>query len=181
MLMRLSECREKYGGTYQVERLVREGVLHRLETGVYADTVNHTELEILLFKYPRAVVTMQSAYSVYDLSDAVPELNHLAIDRDAHKISDPRVVQCFVPNGTLEIGVVQKKTVNETISRIYDLERLLIETVRYKTKLPYDLYREVIGSFRAIASDLYTARMCDYLESFPRKEAILRTIESEVL
>lgn len=179
--MRLPECREKFGGAYQVDKLVREGGLYRLETGVYADTPDHTELEVLLFKYPNAVVTMQSAYYVYDLSDAVPDLNYLAIDRDAHKIDDPRVVRCFVPSGTIGIGVVSKKTASESISRIFDRERLLIETIRYKTKLPYDLYREVIGSFRAIASELYTAKMCDYLEKFPRKEAILRTIESEVL
>jgi len=181
MLMRLPECRKKFGGAYQVEKLVREGGLYRLETGVYSDTPDHSELEVLLFKYPHAVVTMQSAYCAYDLSDAVPDLNYLATDRDAHKIDDPRVVQCFVPNGTVELGVVERKLANETISRIYDRERLLIETIRYKTKLPYDLYREVIGSFRAIASELYTAKMCDYLEAFPRKNAILRTIESEVL
>jgi len=181
MLMRLPECREKFGGAYQVEKLVREGGLYRLETGVYSDSPDHSELEVLLFKYPNAVVTMQSAYYAYDLSDAVPELNYLAVDRDAYKIVDSRVVQCFVPRGTVGIGVVEKKTSTETISRIYDRERLLIETVRYKTKLPYDLYREVIGSFRAIAGELYTAKMCDYLESFPRKDAILRTIESEVL
>ena len=181
MLMTAAECRERFGGAYRVQKAIREGVLFRIESGVYADKSECTEIELLLFKYPRAVVTMESAYYYYDLSDAIPERHALAIDRDARKISDSRVVQYFVPHGTIDIGVTEMKLADETVSRIYDRERLLVETIRYKTKLSYDLYREVIGSFRAIASELYTARMCDYLEAFPRRDALLRTIESEVL
>lgn len=64
--------------------------------------------------------------------------------------------------------------------RIFDRERLLIETIRMRTKLPYDLYREVIGNFRQVISDMYPAKMYDYLESFPKKDAIDRIIRSEV-
>ena len=64
--------------------------------------------------------------------------------------------------------------------RIYDKERLLIETVRFRTKLPDDQYREVIGNFREIREELYGAKMEDYLEKFPRRDLIFRTIRNEV-
>ena len=181
MFMKLPDCQKRFGGTYQVEKMIREGKLFRIEPGIYSDLSECSEIELLLFKYPRSVVTLQSAYYYYDLSDAIPEHYHLATDRDGWKISDPRVIQSFVPTGTINIGVTQKTVGDETIARIYDQERLLIETVRYRTKLPYDLYREVISSFRRISPELYTAKMCDYLEHFPRKDALLRVIESEVL
>ena len=65
--------------------------------------------------------------------------------------------------------------------RIYDKERLLIETVRLRTKLPYELYREVIGGFRRVVEELYPAKMEDYLESFPKRKLIFDIIKREVL
>ncbi len=64
--------------------------------------------------------------------------------------------------------------------RIYDKERLLIETVRFRTKLLDDQYHEIIRSFRELREELYGAKMEDYLEKFPRRDLISRTIRNEV-
>ena len=180
MLMSLRECLKKYGSMYRVEESIRKGELRKVEPGVYSDGGDCTEVEILLVKYPKAVVTLQTAYYYYDLSDSLPDEVHLATDRNAAKIGDPRVLQHFLPSGTLQIGVVERSFGNETVARIYNLERLLIETVRNKTKLPYDLYKEVIESYRNRRNELYPAMMTDYLEAFPRKDALLRRISNEV-
>ena len=180
MVMNFTECRERYGGRYRTEALVRKGELHKVAPGLYSDKAEWSEIEVLLARYPHSVVTLQSAYYYYDLSDSIPETVHLATDRDAAKIRDERVVQHFIPNGTINIGVVSGKFLNDDVSRIFDKERLLIETARNKTKLPYDLYKEVIESFRRIKDSLYPAKLTDYLESFPKRDSILRTIESEV-
>ena len=180
MMMSFAECCEKYGGRYQTERLIRKGDLHKVAFGLYSDKSDLSEIEVMLARYPNAVVTLQSAYYYYDLSDSIPEAFHLATDRDATKIYDEKVVQHFMPKGTIGIGVVSCKFLNDEISRIFDKERLLIETARNKTKLPYDLYKEIIESFRRIRDTLYPAKLTDYLELFPKRESILRTIESEV-
>ena len=180
MIMNYAECCEKYGGRYRTDCLIRKGELHKVGLGLYSDKSRWSDVEVALARHPRAVVTLNSAYFYYDLTDSIPEALHLATDRDATKIRDAGVVQHFLPNGTSEIGVVPFKSVNADISRIFDKERLLIETARNKTKLPYDLYKEVVESFRKIKDTLYPAKLTDYLESFPKKESILRTIESEV-
>ena len=180
MVMSFSECCEKYGGRYRTERLIRNGELHKVALGLYSDKSEWSDVEVVLARYPNAVVTLQSAYYYYDLSDSIPEAFHLATDRDATKIYDERVVQHYLPKGTVGIGVVSCKFLNDEVSRIFDKERLLIETARNKTKLPYDLYKEVVESFRKIKDTLYPAKLTDYLETFPKKESILRTIESEV-
>jgi len=61
---------------------------------------------------------------------SIPEVFLLATDRDATKICDDHVVQHFIPNGTIGIGFIQGKSLDEDGSRIFDKERLLIETVR---------------------------------------------------
>ena len=65
--------------------------------------------------------------------------------------------------------------------RIFDKERLLIETMRMRTKMPLDLYHEVVRNYRECADTLYPARIEDYLESFPRRRAIFDAIKREVL
>ena len=180
MLIPYSECIERYGNHHKIARMVESGELFKIEPGIYSDNKSKPrELELIQARHPTAVVTLQSAYYYYDLTDHIPDKYHLAMERGGTRIKDPRVIQHDVPIGTLKIGVEQKK-INGTSMRIFDRERLLIETIRMRTKVPYDLYREVIGNFRQVISDMYPAKMYDYLETFPKKNAIDRIIRSEI-
>lgn len=180
MLMTTSECIAKYGSFYRIEKAIRSGELRKVAHGVYSDGKRYRDVEMLQKIYPASVVTMLSAYFYYGLTDNVPDKIHLATERDGTKIKDPSVIQYFVPKGTGMIGVID--TVLHGINlRVFDKERLLIETIRMRTKIPLDLYREVIGSYRKISDALYPAKMEDYLESFPKKNVIFETVKREVL
>ena len=179
MVGRLIDWTRKYENKYRVNELVRVGKLYRIEGGIYADVEDPPEVEVVLAKYPAAVLTLESAYYYYNLSDEIPDEYHLATDRKSAAIVDERVVQSFVPSGTVMIGAEESVVGGERI-RIYDKERLLIETMRYRTKLPYDLYREVVGNFREIRNELYGSKIDDYLKDFPRRNVIKESIRKEV-
>ena len=179
MVAKLSEWVRKYGTKYRVGERVREGKLFRIEDGIYSDVADVPEVEVVLAKFPLSVLTLQSAYYYYRMSDEIPDEYHLATDRKSAKIVDKRVVQSFVPSGTLMIGAAETVVLDEHL-RIYDKERLLIETMRFRPKLPYDLYREVIGSFRNMRNELYGTRIDDYLKEFPRRKSIIDAIRREV-
>jgi len=179
MLMTASECLERFGGQYRVDEALRAGTLRWLSHGIYSDGARHRDIEVLQFRYPTSVVTMLSAYYYYDLTDHVPDKCHLAVERGGSRIADSRAVGYFVPRGTGSIGVL-KETLKGIPLRIYDKERLLIETIRMRTKMPYELYKEVVGSFRSMVGELYPAKMEDYLESFPKRQAIYKAIKTEV-
>ncbi len=95
-------------------------------------------------------------------------------------LGDRSVVQYFVPKGTGGIGV-ESTVLRGAQVRIFDMERLLIETVRLRTKLPADLYHEVIGNYRRRVGELYPARIEDYLDAFPKREFLFDIIRKEVL
>jgi len=180
MLIPFSECVRRYGNHHRIAALVERGELFKVLPGIYSDTRRRPrELEVLQARYPRSVVTLQSAYYYYDLTDSIPDKYHLALERGGSRIKSEAVVQHAVPVGTLDIGVVTEEIHGMTL-RIFDRERLLIETIRMRTKLPYDLYREVIGGFRRVIDEMYPAKMYDYLELFPKRDAIDRVIRSEV-
>lgn len=180
MLMTTSECKAKYGNFYRIAQAVQGGELRKIAHGVYSDGKRYRDVELLQKVYPTSVVTMLSAYYYYGLTDNVPNKIHLAVERNGTKINDENVVQYFVPNGTGEIGVVSAELHGMNL-RIFDKERLLIETIRQRTKMPLDLFHEVIGSYRKIAASLYPAKMEDYLDSFPKSNVIFEAIKREVL
>lgn len=180
MLMTTSECLAKYGSFYRIALAIRAGELRKVAHGVYSDNRRHRDVEMLLKRYPCAVVTMLSAYYYYGLTDNVPDKIHLAVERDGTKIRDEGVIEYFVPKGTGRIGVVDEELHGMAL-RIFDRERLLIETMRMRTKMPLDLYHEVVQSYRKCADTLYPAKIEDYLESFPRRNAIFDAIKREVL
>jgi len=176
---KLSYWSRKYGTKYRVGEMVRAGRLFRIEGGMYSDVADVPEVEVVLARHPASVLTLQSAYYYYRMSDELPEAYHLATDRKSARIADGRVIQSFVPIGTLLLGAVEHVVLGEHL-RIYDRERLLIETMRYRSKLPYDLYREVIDSFREQRNGLYGSKIDDYLKKFPRSGSIMDAIRKEV-
>lgn len=179
MLKTTSECLLEYGNYYRLAQATQSGELRKVTHGVYSDGRRYRDVEVLQKIYPMSVVTMLSAYYYYGLTDNVPDKIHLSVERNGTKIKDSNVVQYFVPKMTGMLGVVNEELHGMNL-RIFDKERLLIETVRHKTKMPLDLYREVIGSFRKIVHILYPAKMQDYIEMFPKKNVIFETIKNEV-
>ena len=131
-------------------------------------------------RYPRGVITLLSAFYHYGLTDVIPEVCDLATSRNAAKIHDPRVRQFFVPDDILSLGAVTDQEHDYPI-RIYSRERLLIELLRYKNKLPFDLYKEVLLNFRKIISQLNMQDIQDYVIQMPKQKMIMEALQMEVL
>ena len=64
--------------------------------------------------------------------------------------------------------------------RIYDKERMLIELLRFKNKLPFDYYKEILRNYRNHIYDLDIERIQEYASIFPRHKMISETLDSEV-
>jgi len=64
--------------------------------------------------------------------------------------------------------------------RIFNRERMLIELIRYKSKLEYNYYKEILGNYRRILPQLNPEYIRDYAEMMPKSGMIIRTLSSEV-
>lgn len=179
MLYSYQECIEKYQNDYQIRKAIQKGELFQLEKGVYSDVAYVSHLELCSKKYPDAIVTMNSAFYHYSLTDTIPEYSYLATDRDATKIKDKRVKQCFVPEKVLELGAKSVPNVDYEL-KIYSKERMLIELVRHKTKLPYDYYKEIIGNYRKLVHKLDIQEIEELALEFPRSKKIMQILQDEV-
>lgn len=181
MLLGFAELKTRYGSPYQIDKAIREGLCFKLEAGVYSDTGEEDELDIIQFKYPKAILTLESAFFYQNLTDTVPDLYCLATGMHSAKISDERVRQCFVAESLLPVGVTEIEYAGGKV-RTYDLERLTIEVARMKARLPSDLYKEVVLALRGKTGEMYPAKIAEYLANhpFPRKETIERIVYEEI-
>lgn len=70
--------------------------------------------------------------------------------------------------------------VDGVTAKIYDKERMLIELLRNKNLMPYDLYKEIVGNYRKIIEKLQIWRIQEYAELFPKKKMIKKALEEEI-
>ena len=58
--------------------------------------------------------------------------------------------------------------------------RAFISPLRYKNKLPFDYYKEILGNYRGLLYELDIERIQDYAERFPKSKMISEALEREV-
>lgn len=179
MLSSHKELLETLKSDVAIAKAVADKRIFKVSRGIYSDKPYAPFVEIARKRYPDAVVTMESAFFYQGLTDVIPEVLHLATDRKASRIADKRICQHFVPSELLHLGEIEI-VYNSSKVLTYDLERLVIEVVRMRSKLPFDFYKEVISSLRSRTHEMYPAKIDDYLQYFTYREAILDIIRKEV-
>ena len=182
MILSYSECINNWRSDYQIKKRIKEGKLFKIERGVYSDNLSNSRasaLEVIVAKYPKSIITMNSAFYYHGLTDVIPDEICIAREQHAAHISDNRIKQYYLPSSILDMGVTTMKKRN-IIFRIYDKERMLIELIRYKNRLPYDYYKEILGNYRNIIFALDIERIQEYADTFPKSKMISDTLEREV-
>ena len=166
---------------YSIKKKVSSGLLFILERGIYStDSDNGYVNEVYISKkYPNAIITGLSAFYIYDLTDHIPDYFYLATEQHSFPIRRKDVKQSYQDPSFFEIGAATKQIDNSSI-RIYDLERLLIETIRLKEKYPRELYYEVVSSFRRIKNKIDFYKLNNYLKSFSNGDSLLQKIKEVI-
>lgn len=180
MLYSYKECLEKYKNSYQINKVMEAKMIYKIEEGIYSDNEYESEVAVLSKKYPNAIFTGEFAFYVHGFTDLVPEVYSMATKEKAAPIKDIRVNQIYTRNDLIDLGVVKKKYEGTEIF-IYDKERMLIELLRNKNKMPKDLYKEIIGNYRKEIDTLEIWRIQEYLDVFPKSKMIKRLFDDEVL
>lgn len=179
MIQSFPDCVREYGTAYEIKKAVDDGKLFKIEKGVYADTPSISTLAIITTKYPQAIITMDTAFYFHNLTDVVPDYYYIATASSSRALRDARIKQLFVNPEILNLGVVSMKR-QDAEFKIYDRERMLIELLRFKNKLPYDYYKEILNNYRGLLYELDIERIQDYAATFPKSKMISEILDREV-
>ena len=88
MIYNYKEVIEIYKNDYNLKKALNANEIFKLEKGIYSEKKVVSPLVIYSKKYPNAVITMDSAYYYYNLTDVIPNKIHLATDRNSDKINN---------------------------------------------------------------------------------------------
>lgn len=179
MILTYQEAKEKLGSRYGVDQALDSGELRHIGRNLYSTGDDDEQLEAIFKLYPDAIATGQTALYLHGLIDLPPDLFDLASKRGGTKMASDAVRQTFIPEGWLGLGA--GTIVHDGISvRVYDLERMLLELMRSRNKLPYDVYREAIASYRRLAENLDIYKLEAYADAMPRGRSYLNRALEEV-
>lgn len=179
MIYNYKEIIEIYKDDYNLKKGLSKNEIYKLDKGIYSKKKIVSPLVIYSKKYPNAVITMDSAFYYYNLTDVIPNKVYLATDRNSDKINNSKIVQSFVSKSILKEGKVTLEEDGEKIN-IYDKERLLIELIRKKNRIPFDYYKEIISSYRAIVDELDMYKIEHYLSLFKNDLKLSNILQMEV-
>ena len=179
MIYNYKEIIKIYKNDYNLKKAINKKEIYKLEKGIYSNKKIVSPLIIYTKKYPNAVITMDSAFYYYNLTDVIPNKVYLATDRNSDKINNSKIVQSFVAKSILNEGKVTLEEDGEKIN-IYDRERLLIELIRKKKQIPFDYYKEIISNYRAIVDELDMYKIEEYLALFKNDLNLSNILQMEV-
>ena len=110
----------------------------------------------------------------------IPNHYFMATRREDTRIKDKRVEQAFVKDSLYDFDKVTIEYQNVEIS-IYSRERLLVDLIRFKSKVPFEYYKKIICAYRKIVNELDFFKIKDYAAMLKRGDKILDIIQLEVL
>ncbi|HBC85110.1 MAG TPA: hypothetical protein DCZ30_06955 [Clostridiales bacterium] len=179
MVYTYKEIFNKYKDDYKIRKALENKEIYKIEKGIYSDSKYANPLIVYSIKYPNAVITMDNAFYFYNLTDVIPNKIYLDTPRNSHPIKNNKIVQLFSDEDLLNIG---KNVVNVENQEIYmfDKERMLIELIRKRNKIPFDYYKEIISNYRDIADELDMYKIENYLSYFKNDVNLFDTMQREV-
>ena len=180
MILSYDESIRAYGSDYKLKKELAAGNIYQLEKGLYSDRPRCTEKAIISFKYPRAVFSGESAFYYHGLTDVIPDSYTLATRRQDSRIKQKNINQIFIRNDLFDMGIEVIDSNGDEI-RIYNLERMLIELVRSRTKYSLNYYKEIIGNYRNRIYSMDFGKLEEYASKFKSYDRIMNTIQMEVL
>jgi hypothetical protein len=180
ILYTYKEALERYGSRHAVLKQVGAGRLFLLQRNLYSTDRHIDPLVQTMKRYPRGIITGFTAFYIHGLTDRIPERIDLATPRNMTRISDPAVKQHFMANDLFEVGA-SMINYESTNVRVYDKETMLFYLLHYGNKLPFDLYKEVMKSYRGRAHELDYNKLQRYASILPGGRRNLERIIKEVL
>lgn len=105
------------------------------------------KLEIIMKKYPNAILTLNSAFYYYGLTDTIPDHYYVATPKSNRKIEDVRVKQIYENSNAFEMGKTTIEYDDEGASLLINSnQQMLSEKLRSLLKF---------GTFSTRFKDIY--------------------------
>lgn len=179
MIYNYNEAIKKWKTDYNLKKAIENNNIYKIKKGLYSDSPNFHYLSIITKKYPYGIVSGLSAYYYYGLTDIIPSKITLCTTRNSTNINNSEIYQIRMKDELYRLGITKYKYEGILIN-IYNKERLLIDLVRNKNNIGYDLYKEIVINYRKIINELDMSLIEEYLNEFKDGDRLYKILINEV-
>lgn len=180
MFYTYKEIIDQYSNDYQVKKALKNKEITKIKPGLYSKGEAMFEAPEIFVQRQDTVLTLQSAFYYHGVTDYIPESIVVATPRNAYPIKHPSVKQIFMSEKYHSIGV--KEVLQDDLKvRVYDLERSLIELIRYEKKVSFEEYFHVLRNFRMKKDAVDFNTLLSYASQFKSAKKIQRVIQNSIL
>jgi predicted transcriptional regulator of viral defense system len=180
MLYTYKDLMKRYTNDYQLKKALQRNEIRKVKPGLYSDGDTLFDLPEIFLKRKDTVLTLQSAFQIHEVSDYIPEYTYVSTPRNAYPIRNSDVKQLFISDKYHKIGV-QSKIIDDINIRVYDLERSLIELIRYEKKIGFEEYHHVLRKYREKKDHIDFNKLLSYAKHFRSYKKIVNVIQNSIL
>jgi predicted transcriptional regulator of viral defense system len=151
---RMNELRAASFQTRDIAKLVQEGKIEKVKSGLYklpkidvSTNINASLVEVS-HAVPRGIIALASALAHYELTTFVPSEIYVAIplSEKPPKIKYPPLRIFYYPTRFYSVGIDEIKTSAGTV-RMYNKEKTICDMFRYRKKIGEDLALEALKNY----------------------------------
>ena len=179
MIYNYKEIIEKYNSDYNLKKALDNKEIYKIEEGLYSDYPMVSFFKKIIKKYPYAIISGLSAYYFYGLTDVIPDKIEVCTKQNSTKIKNEEIKQIRMIDRLYVLGITKYEYEGSTLN-IYNKERLLIDLVRNKNNMGYDLYKEIVLNYRKIVDELNMSLIEGYLNYFNDGKRLYEILMNEV-
>lgn len=156
MLFNYNEILKIYKNDYQIKKAISKHKLYKVEKGIYSNNHSYNIYEIVVKKYPNAVLVGPTALYLKGYLSKEPEKIYMGTKRNALRISDKRIKQQFYT----KLETLVKKyfdaiqTENDRFLPTFKDEMLLVDLLRKKENYTLKDFYEALNNFKQNAKYL---------------------------
>ena len=148
-----SYCRKEGIPTICLSRLVREGVIKRVERGIYlASEGSWDEYYFFQHRYTKAIFSYETALHLLGVIDKIPQVMDVTVHR-SYKFNEEMdgVLVHYVEKRIHELGVVEAPTMFGNNVRIYSYERTLCDFIAHQEEMDREIFVKIVRSYEHYA------------------------------
>ena len=142
-------CRENNIPTVYLSRLAKEGILFRVQKGIYIiEDGDYDDYYFFQYQYRKAIFSYETALFLLGVTDKIPWRIDVTV-YNGYKFNEKQDTLNinYVKKSIYNLGIIQKKTMFGNIVNVYSYERILCDFISNKEKMDTEVYVKLIRSY----------------------------------
>ncbi|MCU4706799.1 type IV toxin-antitoxin system AbiEi family antitoxin domain-containing protein [Mycoplasma sp. CSL7503-lung] len=144
-----SYCKENNIPTVYLTRMVKKGLLVKVEKGIYiTQNGDYDELYFYQYRFKKAIFSYETALFLLGLIDKIPRNIDVTVYNGYKFNEKSNNFNIHYTNKSIyDLGIIEKSTMFGNKIKLYSYERILCDFISHKDKMDTEVYVKLVQSY----------------------------------